>query len=243
MGFYPIYYITLVCPSLDASLEKIREYIQHGAKALQIDMPSQNPVYETPFVREMMEKALKDYNGYTRFMQELRAVCKEYPDVEMHLVLYPDVIESIGLERFAEYFLEAGYSSLMLVSTDQNLRARVRQAGITLLSSVSVDLTEEEVAWAAQAQSEEVITLCYRLHTESVRTEYPTYADKLRFLRQHGVRAKLFAVEGIASKEMMKEVRNAGADGALVGNVLMRLWDEPDKLWDLFDQFQSLIGG
>lgn len=243
MGFQPIYYITLVCPSLEDSLEKIREYIQHGAKALQIDMPSRNPVYETPFVREMMEKALKEYSGYTRFMQELRTVCKEYPDVEMHLVLYPDVIESIGLERFAEYFLEAGYSSLMLVSTDQNLRARLRQAGITLLSSVSVDMTEEEVARAAQAQAEEVITLCYRLHATSARIEYPTYADKLRFLRQRGVRARLFAVEGIATKEMMQEVRDAGADGALVGNVLMRLWDKPDKLWNLFDQFQSLADG
>lgn len=240
MRFHPIYYITLVCPSLETSLGKIREYIQNGATALQIDMPSRNPVYETPFVAEMMAKALAEYANYDRFMDELRAVRKAYPHVEIHLVLYPDVIESIGFNRFVSYFLEAGFSSLMLVSTDEALRSALRDAGITLLSSISKDMTEAELAMATSASAEDVIALNYRLHTQSARTQYPTFADKIRFLRERGVCARVFAVEGIATKEMMLEVRDAGADGALVGNVLMRLWNEPDKLWDLFRQFQEV---
>ncbi len=240
MQFHPIYYITLVCPSLEESLNKVREYIQNGATALQMDMPSRKPVYETPFVAAMMAKALAQYHGYDRFMDELRMVRKENPGVEIHLVLYPDVIESIGFDRFVRFFLEAGFSSLMLVSTDETLRATLRDAGITLLSSMSKDMTQEEIAKAVLASPDDVVALNYRLHTQSVRTEYPTFRDKIRFLRERGVRARLFAVEGIATREMMQEVRDAGADGALVGNVLMRLWDEQDKLWDLFRQFQEV---
>lgn len=240
MEFHPIYYITLVCPSLEESLKKIREYIQHGASALQIDMPSRAPTYETPFVKEMMAKALAEYDGYDRFMEELSTVRREHPEVEIHLVLYPDVIESIGFERFVRFFQEAGFASLMLVSTDETLRGALRDAGITLLSSMSKDMTDEEIEKAVHAPAEDVIALNYRLHSQSARTEYPAFGDKIRFLRERGVRAKLFAVEGITTREMMQEVRDAGAQGALVGNVLMRLWNEQDKLWALFQQFQEV---
>ncbi len=242
MDFKVIYYITLVCPSLEASVEKIQEYIQHGAKALQIDMPSRDPIYETPFVKEMMARALEEYHGYDKFMDTLSAVRSENKDVDIHLVLYPDVIENIGFERFVRYFLDTGFSSLMLVSNDIELRASLREAGIRLLSSVSKDMTDHEVSMAVKAQKNDVIALNYKLHSQSSRKDCPTYADKIHFLRNKGVRAKIYAVEGIATKEMMQEVCDAGADGALVGNVLMRLWNEQDKLWALFRQFQS-VGG
>ena len=93
---------------------------------------------------------------------------------------------------------------------------------------------------AAQLPSTDVIALNYRQHVQSARTEYPSYADKIRYLREQGIRTRLFAVEGIATPEMMREVCDAGTDGALVGNVLMRLWDNEDKLWELFKQFQKV---
>ena len=37
----------------------------------------------------------------------------------------------------------------------------------------------------------------------------------------------------------MAERKNAGAQGAIVGNVLMRLWNDEEKLWKLLDEFQS----
>ena len=238
--FQVIYYITLVCPTLEASLQKIEEYIAHGAKALQIDMPSREPTLETPFVAEMMAEALKKYHGYDHFMAALMDVRKRHPDVEIHLVLYPDVIESIGIQRFVEFFKAGDFSSLMLVSADAPLRDALCAAGIPLLSYMSKDMPQQEVMEAAQLPATDVLALNYRQHVQSARTEYPSYADKIRYLREQGIRTRLFAVEGIATPEMMREVCDAGTDGALVGNVLMRLWDNEDKLWELFKQFQKV---
>lgn len=240
MKFRIIYYITLVCPTLETSLQKVEEYIEHGATALQIDMPSREPIYETPFVAEMMRKALEEYNGYDRFLDAFCEIRKKHPSLELHLVVYPDVVESVGLERFTEFYHEVGFSSLMLVSTDAALRKRLLEAGMTLFTTFSKRFSDEEIGVAATLPQNGVTAVNYRKHAECERTEIPRFADKIHYLRDRGVRANIFAVEGIGTPEMMCEVRDAGTDGALVGNVLMRLWNEPDKLWKLFEDFQSV---
>ena len=35
-------------------------------------------------------------------------------------------------------------------------------------------------------------------------------------------------------------VKEAGGRGAIIGNVLMHLWDDEESLWSLFEEFQSL---
>ena len=100
MAFYPIYYITLVCPDLATSKQKIEEYIAHGARALQIDMPSKDPVFETPFVRENMKRALQIYEGYDTYLDFFRRIREKYPYLELHLVAYPDVVERIGKDKY-----------------------------------------------------------------------------------------------------------------------------------------------
>ena len=41
-------------------------------------------------------------------------------------------------------------------------------------------------------------------------------------------------------KELNKEVKDAGADGAYIGTALMELWEDEDKLWEKLDSFRYL---
>lgn len=239
--FYPIYYITIVCPDLETSKRKIEEYIARGARAIQIDLPSKNPVFETPFVRENMRRALEIYAGYDGYFSLFREVKRKYQTLELHLVAYPDVVESIGREKFVSLCQEIGIASFMPVSSDPEYRRSFKRDGLVVVENMDVALPDEEVDYAACLGEHEVIALNYKRHKECARAGLPTFKDKVNFLRDRGVKAKIYAVEGIADAGMMEEVKEAGVQRAFVGNVLMRLWDEEEKLWELFDAFQRLV--
>ena len=238
MAFYPIYYITLVCPDLATSKQKIEEYIAHGARALQIDMPSKDPVFETPFVRENMKRALQIYEGYDTYLDFFRRIREKYPYLELHLVAYPDVVERIGREKFVSFCKEINITSFMPVSSDQEYRCSFKKDGLVVIENMDVNLPDAEVEYAAGLKENEVITLNYRRHRECTRQDCAGFRDKINYLRRQGVTAKVYAVEGIVNAGMMKEVKEAGAERAFVGNVLMKLWDDEKSLWELFDAFQ-----
>lgn len=242
MAFYPIYYITLVCPDLATSKQKIEEYIAHGARALQIDMPSKDPVFETPFVRENMKRALQIYEGYDIYLDFFRELREKYPHLELHLVAYPDVVESIGREKFVSFCKEINIASFMPVSSDQEYRCGFKKDGLVIIENMDVNLPDAEVEYAAGLKENEVITLNYKKHRECEREGSVTFRDRIDYLREQGVTAKIYAVEGIADAGMMREVKDGGAERAFVGNVLMRLWDDEKSLWELFDAFQELAG-
>ena len=162
MAFTPIYYLTIACPTLERTMAMAEEYYAHGAHAFQFDFPSRVPTLEPPLVQEMMAKALAASDGYGVYLDALVTLKRRRPEAELHLVVYPDVVESIG------------------------------------------------------------------------------FAQKLDYLRTHGVSARFYSVEGIADADMMAEVRAAGAQGALVGNVLMQLWDTASGPWQMLDTFQAL---
>lgn len=239
MAFYPIYYITLVCPDLATSKQKMEEYIAHGARALQIDMPSKDPVFETPFVRENMKRALLTYEGYDKYLDFFRELREKYPHLELHLVVYPDVVESIGREKFVSFCKKISIASFMPVTSDHEYRCRFKKDGLVIVENMDGNLPDAEVEYAAGLKENEVITLNYKRHRECTREDCVTFRDKIDYLRKQGVTARIYAVEGITDAGMMREVKEAGAERAFVGNVLMRLWDDEKSLWELFDAFQE----
>lgn len=47
MKFTPIYYVCIACPTITRTKEMVDKYVERGAKAFQIDMPSMDPFAET----------------------------------------------------------------------------------------------------------------------------------------------------------------------------------------------------
>lgn len=241
MGFHPIYYITTVCPTLERSLDMMEQYIAHGAVALQVDLPSRNPIYETPFVQEMMAKALAAHENYDVFLNALRQLKQKHPALALHMVVYPDVIATIGLDEFAAFYQQAGLSSVMLAAFDSTLDAALQARGLTVIHSFGRQLDEASLQAAAVSTPQDIYVLVYRSNEAPERPDPRTFQEKLASIRASGIQAQIYAVEGIKTKEMMEEIKIAGADGALVGNVLMRLWDDETALWNQFDTFQAFV--
>ncbi|MRN26643.1 hypothetical protein EAI30_18795, partial [Romboutsia ilealis] len=80
-------------PNIEKTKEMVDNYVAHGVCALQFDMPSADPSRESEFIQERMRSARNLYgSGYEVYMDALREIRKKHPNLEIHLVLYPDVI-------------------------------------------------------------------------------------------------------------------------------------------------------
>ena len=53
------------------------------------------------------------------------------------------------------------------------------------------------------------------------------------------MKAPVFGVTGISTAEELREVKEAGADGAYIGTIMMKLWEHESELWKKLDEFQE----
>ncbi len=243
MSFQVIYYINIACPTIEKSLEMVDKYIEHGAKALQIDLPSKNPFEETPLVKKMMLDSIKRSDNYDLYMDAVREIRRRHPELELHIVVYTDVVDSIGIEKFVEFGKQIRVASFMIPFNRRQIWEYIEQHDIPDMKVILNSLPDDEIAAAVETCRKgykSIVSLRNRKPGETDRPGCETWAGRYNYARAAGITAPIVSVFGIKTKQALQEVKDSGADGAIIGNVLMNLWNDEDALWDLFDQFQSL---
>lgn len=239
--FTPIYYVCIACPTVERTLEMVDRYAGHGAFAFQIDMPSKNPFAETEFVKSMMKAALSGSPDYGRYMDGIREILRRHPELELHIVVYNDVIDSIGLERFADFCRETGAASLMIPGASAENLLFLELEGFPVFRTVTHEMAEVRIRLAQAVGSGGIVSLRNRKPGEKDRPGLETFEKKYRYIvQERGVCAPVYAVYGIQTPEELAAVKRTGARGAIIGNALMRLWTDEEACLRLLDGFQAL---
>ena len=240
MSFTPIYYVCIAYPTIDKTQEMVDKYVKKGATAFQIDMPSMDPFAETEFVKKMMKESLESGITYADYMEGIRGIRAKHPELEIHIVVYDDVITSIGLKEFCDFVEEVNAASIMVpgISTQHFIYASGR--GIKIFRSIIHELPEEFVLAGTMASEDDYICLRNRKPGEEDKPGYDTWEKKYRYIRSRGVKGNCYSVFGIKTREELARVKEAGGRGAIIGNVLMHMWDDEESLWKLLGEFQSL---
>ena len=241
MKFTPVYYICIACPTEEKTLAMVNEYVAHGATAFQIDMPSKNPYMETEFVKAMMKDCVDSGLNYESYMDAIREMRRRHPDIELHVVVYDDVIDSIGIDTLCKLCHEVGIASLMVPGITPENHAAATDRGVPVFRFIQHELPQTQVEYAAKHSGPgDFICLRNRKPGEVDKPGYGTWEKKYAYIRAQGVTGRVYSVYGIHDKETLARVKATGASGAIIGNVLMKLWDDPERLWKLFGEFQSL---
>ena len=240
MKFTPIYYVCIACPTVEKTIEMIDRYVERGATAFQIDMPSKDPFAETEFVKSMMKDTLDSIPDYDHYMDAICRIREKHPKLEIHIVVYDDVIDSIGLEKFCTFIQKINAASIMVPGITPEHRAYAEGLGIEVFRSTTHEMSDEQIDFCAAAKEGSYICLRNKKPGEVDRPGYETWEKKYALMRERGVKGNIYSVFGIKTKEELAAVKKTGARGAIIGNVLMRLWNDEEKLWKLLDDFQSL---
>lgn len=239
--FTPIYYLCIACPTVERTLEMVDQYVKHGAFAFQIDMPSRNPFAETDFVKSMMKEAMSSVPDYDMYMDGLREIRRRHPDLELHTVVYNDVVDAIGTERFSAFSKEIGAASLMIPGASAENLLFLELEGFKVFRTIPHELPEVRIRLAQAVGSHGIISLRNRKPGERDRPGLETFERKYRYIvQERGVCSPVYSVFGIQTPEELAEIKKTGARGAIIGNVLMRLWEDKQACLTLLEKFQAL---
>lgn len=239
MKFNVMYYFSIACPTTERTLLMIDEYVRRGVTSVQIDLPSKNPFAETDFVKGLMGGALAKNPGLNYYLDAIRQVRKNHPQLEISIVVYPDVIETLGSEQYLSFLQEIGAENNMIAGDIPEIRRAMEERGITYTGFISYAELEADIEKYRGCPPEHIICMRTRRETEPVILGKDTWADRVALVRAGGITNPLYAIAEIADGAQLAERKAAGMQGAIIGNILMRLWDDEKALWELLDEFQA----
>ena len=229
MKFYPVYYFTLACPTIERTLEKVAQYVEKaGVRGIQIDMPSRDPYGETDMVKAMMAKCLEDYGGnYDAYMDAIRGIRRKYADLEIHVVVYPDVVECIGIEKFTDFCKEINAFTVRIAGTEvfEEYISYLDDHGVVTSDCINYSMPDEDVNRCRNTKG--IIHMRTKRKTEAPNRGFETWEQRIGYLRSRGVQAPIFAIADMKGAQDILRAKDGGADGVIVGNVLMQLWNDP----------------
>ncbi len=237
--FHLVYYISMGDPSIEYSLEKAELYLSKGVKSLQFDLPSRNPYRENPFIKERMARAIERYGDYEVFLQALTRFRKKHPDFEMQMVSYEDVILTIGTTRYIAFCKENNIKTVRISGDGviEMARKDLNSAGIDTLTFIDYDMKQHEVEFA-RATGRAVMLRNVRKGMQP-RDGMAHWPERIRFLRENGVVAPIYATAEIRCGGDLLEAKAAGAAGAFVGSCLMNLWNDETAMLTLLQDLEQ----
>ena len=239
MKFYPVYYFTMACPTIEKSLEMIDKYVEKcHIRGVQLDMPSTDPYGETDMVKARMAQGVANYT-YDDFMNAIREVRKKHPTLEIHIVVYPDVIDSIGIEKFTDFCKEINAFTVRIAGSETFVDYIKYLDDHGLLTSDYINYYMPEEDFERCQNTKGIIHIRTKRKTEAPNRGFETWEQRIPYIRNKGVTARLFATADMKTAEDLIAAREGGADGVYVGNVLMNLWDDEEKLFKLLSEMEA----
>lgn len=212
-------------PDYKTSLEIAKTFVDNGADALEIGFPFSDPVADGPSVQNADIRAFD--GGMTiakcfEFLKELR----EYTDKPFGLLLYYNLVYKHGIDEFYKKLSEVGVNAVLIADLPPE------EADDAIKAANNHDL--EQIFIVSQATSNErlkditkivggFIYIASVMGTTGARGEVEHNTTELiKRIRSH-TDIPLCVGFGISKPEHVKEVLDAGADGAIVGSALINI--------------------
>lgn len=238
-GFHIVYYINLGCPDIEYSLNKAGQYLSKGVKSLQFDLPSRYPYRETPFIKEKMKYAYEKYGNYDYFLDALTEFRRQHPYFEMQMVSYEDVILTIGSSGYID-FCKRNNIKTCRISGDgviEVARKDMNKEGIDTLTFIDYNMRQDDIDFARETGR--AVMLRNVREGMQPRDGMVSWKDRIAFIRSRGVTSPIYATAGLKCGADLIEAKKAGAAGAFVGSVIMKHWDDEEKMFAVLMDFEK----
>lgn len=222
-------YVPFGTPTIEGSMERIDILIDAGCRALEISFPLYDPVGENEMIVDFMRRALQNCSDYQLYCDKIVAVRQKYPEIEINLLVFVEVINKIGLKKFADLFKKCGINAVISPDIDQypDKKEQLSDEGVCFVAPFHYDVDPDELKICQKCRGF-VYTQAFPPAWQKVKKGYDNPKQLIQFLRENGVTQPIYAGVGIRTLEDIKTVKEAGADGFFVGSTLMKLWDDPE---------------
>ena len=212
-------------PDYETSLEIVRKIADSGADILELGIPFSDPIADGRTIQAADVRALKNGMNTDKAFEFVRDL-RKYTDIPIGFLTYYNLVYQRGLEKFYQDAHKAGVNSILIADLSIEEASDVikvsKKTGIDtvfMISQLSDDNRIKKIASASNG----FIYLVSRLGVTGVRNELQHSALSLIKRVRKFTDKPLCVGFGISTPSHVKEVINAGADGAIVGSAIVEL--------------------
>jgi len=198
--------------------------VDAGATAIEVGIPFSDPLADGPTIQRAGYAALQAGMTPRRCLDVLRETRERLgPDLPLVLMTYAAIVERYGVERFCSDSGAAGATGLIVSDVPPEeateLEAAARANGIDVVHLVSLTSRDDRIGRACAA-SRGFVYVVSAIGTTGARDALDSerLAGLLGRVRARAGELPLLCGFGVSRPEQVRALRDAGADGVIVGS-------------------------
>lgn len=218
-------------PTIEESDRVLDAFVAGGCEGVEWSIPVEDPYREQAHLKAWALQAYANCPDPQQHLAQIARFRQRHPAVAVYPGLYQATTLAVGVDKIISFCRENGIDTVFLVGTYQpELVQAYRDSGLMITTSVSYYMTEEEMQ-KAKAGSGFIYMQALPYQAEIDAGYGPErLAECIHILRRECPGRPIYCAKGIRKPEDLHIVREAGADGAILGSLLMNDYDDLDRL-------------
>lgn len=208
-------------PSMDESMSIIDAYVKGGCEGIEWTIP-----YSNPYIGQAYRFAneINAYNNCPDMEKHLELLAKtreKYPDLGIFISICKENVNAIGTKRLVDFCKENKIDGIITIGEyEQEMLDEIHEGGIKNVTEVSYYMTEAELNGAKNATGYVIMqAFPYPEEIKAGYTKERLY-ECIRTLREICKDRPIYCAQGIRTHEDVRYVKEAGADGFILGSSL-----------------------
>ncbi|HLO83594.1 MAG TPA: tryptophan synthase subunit alpha [Nostocaceae cyanobacterium] len=217
-------FITAGDPDLETTAKALHVLDRSGADMIELGVPYSDPLADGPVIQAAATRALQRGTTLEHVLEMLKQVT---PELQAPIILfaYYNPIIHRGIENFLQQLKAAGVAGLVVpdlpLEEAEGLLKPAGEIGIDLILLVAPTSSSERIEAIARA-SQGFIYLVSVTGVTGVRSQLGTRVpDLLKSIRSYTDKA-IGVGFGISQTEQAQQVKDWGADAAIVGSAFVK---------------------
>ncbi len=216
-------FITAGDPTPEDTIDIVNSLINGGVDIIELGLPFSDPIADGVVIQKASERSLKKGTNPDLFFE----IAKKIEEIPKVCLTYYNLVLQRGLEKFVRDCSESGINGLIIpdlpIEEAMPLLNACDKYDTNLIFLVAPTTTEERLQKILNVSRGFLYVVSLLGVTGARRELSETVKPLLRKIKQISDKIPLAVGFGISKPEHIKEVLNAGADGAIVGSAFVRI--------------------
>ncbi|HEY0196884.1 MAG TPA: tryptophan synthase subunit alpha [Methanobacterium sp.] len=215
-------------PDFETSLEIVRTYVDNGADALEIGFPFSDPLADGPTVQESDIRSLNSGMTTERGFEFIKRI-RKFTSIPIGLLVYYNLIYNMGVDEFYKTARESGVNGILSADLPPE------EAGIVMDSARRHGV--DQIFMVAQTTSNQRLQTITEMCTgflyvvavmgvTGARSQLESSTVELVSRVKSHSELPIAVGFGISRPEHIRDVVDAGSDGAIVASALLNVITE-----------------
>ncbi|MBD2345549.1 tryptophan synthase subunit alpha [Anabaena subtropica] len=221
-------FITAGDPNLETTAAALKILDGNGADIIELGIPYSDPLADGPVIQAAATRALQNGTKLESVLEMLKATTPSLQAPVILLIYYNSILHR-GIDKFLEQIAAAGVAGLVVpdlpLEEAAGLLKPASERGIDLILLIAPTSSSERIEAIARS-SQGFIYLVSVTGVTGVRSQVESRVSDLLQQIRHVTDKPIAVGFGISQPAQATQVKEWGADGAIVGSAFVQLLAE-----------------